>query len=170
MKALSIQQPWSWLIANGYKNIENCKWTTDYRGFVLIHAGKKEDRSCFHQRYGFVLELPNFPPRETMPFFVSEYETGGIVGYATLQKIVTESDSPWFHGPFGFVLTQRCTVPCIPLRGQRGLFDAPTEVEAQINEIREQRFHESDMAEHYQIRKEWDAYRHEGDETPSWGK
>lgn len=38
MKALSIRQPWAWLIANGYKDIENRSWRTNYRGPVLIHA------------------------------------------------------------------------------------------------------------------------------------
>ncbi|MCP4687042.1 MAG: ASCH domain-containing protein, partial [Desulfobacterales bacterium] len=43
MKALSIRQPWAWLIANGYKDIENRSWRTSFRGEFLIHAGKKFD-------------------------------------------------------------------------------------------------------------------------------
>ncbi len=43
MKALSIRQPWAWLIANGYKDIENRSWRTNFRGEFLIHAGKKFD-------------------------------------------------------------------------------------------------------------------------------
>ncbi|WP_245839042.1 ASCH domain-containing protein [Yersinia kristensenii] len=38
MKALSIRQPWAWLIVNGYKDIENRTWNTKCRGPVLIHA------------------------------------------------------------------------------------------------------------------------------------
>ena len=30
--ALSIRQPWAWLIVNGYKDIENRDWKTHYRG------------------------------------------------------------------------------------------------------------------------------------------
>jgi hypothetical protein len=40
MKALSIRQPWAWLIVNGYKDIENRSWATKFRGPVLIHAAK----------------------------------------------------------------------------------------------------------------------------------
>lgn len=40
MKALSIRQPWAWLIVNGFKDIENRSWDTKYRGLVLIHASK----------------------------------------------------------------------------------------------------------------------------------
>lgn len=39
MKAISIHQPWAWLIVEGYKDIENRTWLTAYRGPVLIHAG-----------------------------------------------------------------------------------------------------------------------------------
>jgi hypothetical protein len=38
VKALSIRQPWAWLIANGHKDIENRSWNTNYRGAFLIHA------------------------------------------------------------------------------------------------------------------------------------
>ncbi len=43
MKALSIMQPWAWLIVNGHKDIENRNWPTRFRGPVYIHAGKKID-------------------------------------------------------------------------------------------------------------------------------
>lgn len=38
MKALSIKQPWSSLIAHGIKDIENRTWKTNFRGRVFIHA------------------------------------------------------------------------------------------------------------------------------------
>lgn len=40
MKALSVRQPYAWLIVNGIKDIENRTWRTGYRGPVLIHASK----------------------------------------------------------------------------------------------------------------------------------
>jgi len=39
--ALSIRQPWAWLIVNGWKDIENREWSTRFRGRLLIHAGKQ---------------------------------------------------------------------------------------------------------------------------------
>ncbi|HTV55212.1 MAG TPA: ASCH domain-containing protein, partial [Terriglobia bacterium] len=44
MKALSIRQPWAWLIVNGFKPIENRSWNTNFRGRILIHASLKVDR------------------------------------------------------------------------------------------------------------------------------
>jgi len=168
MKALSIQQPWAWLIVQGIKDIENRDWYTNYRGFLLIHAGKKIDSNFFSDDKTLFLPYAERVCGESiaaiMPQNQEGYETGGIVGYAALHKVVTQSDSPWFRGRYGFVLTQRHTVPFIPLRGQLGLFEVKSEVEAQINEIREQRFWEAEMAEQAQIAKEWRDYRLQGDE------
>ena len=41
MKALSIQQPWAWLIINRHKHVENRDWPTKQRGEILVHTGKK---------------------------------------------------------------------------------------------------------------------------------
>ncbi len=45
MKALSIRQPWAWLIVNGYKDVENRTWDCP-RTFhpperIYVHAGLK---------------------------------------------------------------------------------------------------------------------------------
>ena len=48
MKALSVRQPWAWAIVAGWKPIENRTWATDYRGPLLIHAGRREDPDGFH--------------------------------------------------------------------------------------------------------------------------
>lgn len=40
MKAITICQPWAWMIAAGHKGVENRTWSTDYRGPLAIHAGK----------------------------------------------------------------------------------------------------------------------------------
>ena len=47
MKALSIRQPWAWLIVNGYKDIENRTWPTRFRGRVCVHAPKLLDPGWF---------------------------------------------------------------------------------------------------------------------------
>lgn len=49
MRGLTIQQPYAWLFTlpaddPRRKRIENRGWGTDYRGPVLIHAGKSDDR------------------------------------------------------------------------------------------------------------------------------
>lgn len=39
MKVLTIKQPWTSLIIEGYKRYEFRGWKTNYRGKILIHAG-----------------------------------------------------------------------------------------------------------------------------------
>lgn len=38
MKALSLRQPWLWTILERGKRIENRRWTTAYRGPLLLHS------------------------------------------------------------------------------------------------------------------------------------
>ncbi len=42
MEALTIIQPWATLLASGKKRCETRSWKTNYRGEILIHAGKKD--------------------------------------------------------------------------------------------------------------------------------
>ena len=41
MKAITIMQPYASLVASGAKQIETRCWSTNYRGPIAIHAGKK---------------------------------------------------------------------------------------------------------------------------------
>lgn len=41
MKVITIKQPWATLIAKGYKEYEFRTWKTNYRGDILIHAGRE---------------------------------------------------------------------------------------------------------------------------------
>ena len=45
MKALSVRQPWAYLIASEQKTIEVRSWQTDYRGKILITASSAEQNS-----------------------------------------------------------------------------------------------------------------------------
>lgn len=129
MKALSIRQPYAWLCAHGYKDIENRDWSTRFRGRVLIHAGKvypKRDYAAdavSHERYYRVA----YPAREEM--------IGGIVGVATIIDCVSKSDSQWFNGPYGFVLADAKPIPFIPCKGELLFFDVPTEVAGQLRDM-----------------------------------
>ena len=119
MKALSIRQPWAWLIVNGHKNIENRTWPTNFRGKFLIHAGRKFD----HEGYDWVLSEMNIELPE-----LKDYERGGIIGSAEVSDCVTRSDSRWFFGPFGFVLCNPKPLTFQPYRGCLGFFEIETPV------------------------------------------
>lgn len=44
MKIITLKQPWATLIICGYKKYEFRSWKTNYRGKILIHAGKNVDK------------------------------------------------------------------------------------------------------------------------------
>ncbi len=124
MKALSIRQPYAWLIVNGIKDVENRTWRTGYRGPVLIHAGKtytKSEHADDFARWG-INGLPR--DRESM--------IGGIVGVATITGCVTSSASKWWIGPVGFTVADARACPLVPCKGELGFFDVSPEVVMQL--------------------------------------
>ncbi len=121
-KALSIMQPWAWLVVNRHKAIENRDWPTKFRGPVAIHAGKKVDydaacdvQSCIHPVTGENADWDHFNEVGKC--------LGGIVGVADIIDCVERSDNPWFVGRYGFVLANQRPVPFIPVKGALGFFD-----------------------------------------------
>lgn len=116
MKALSVRQPWAWLIVNGFKDIENRTWRRHrVPAECAIHASMRFDR----EGYEFVKErFPDLPLPEP-----EEFERGGIVGVVECVECVEESDSPWFLGPFGYLLADPRPCVMIPSLGQLGFFE-----------------------------------------------
>lgn len=108
IKALSIKQPWPNSIFHEGKDVENRDWPTKGRGWFIVHAGKTYDGGKPPQAHA------------DLPF-------GGIVGMARIVDCVTEMDSQWFCGRYGFVLRDAFPVDLIPCRGQLGFFMPPQE-------------------------------------------
>lgn len=113
LPALSIRQPWAWLIVSGIKDIENRTWNTNYRGAFLVHASKTLDAAGI----AWV--------RDKFDIFVPEpddFQRGGIVGIVELVDVVTAHNSAWFEGPYGFVLANPRPIRFMSARGQMGFF------------------------------------------------
>lgn len=132
MKALSIRQPWAWMILHAGKDIENRDWATRYRGPVLIHASKGMTRD----EYDDAVETARAARRAlgcvpglTMPSF-KDMQRGGVVGQVEIVDCVQDSRSPWFFGAYGFVLRNPKPLPFRPYKGQLGFFDVPDLVTA----------------------------------------
>ena len=119
MKALSVHQPYAWLIVHGHKPVENRGWATPYRGRLAIHAGLTTwvDSDTIAGIMARLCELqPDAAQAVAASFWralASGFPTGALVGEVDLVDIVRDSASPW-------------AVPGqhpIPYRGQRGLFE-----------------------------------------------
>lgn len=111
VKALSIKQPYPHHIFHDGKDVENRDWPTKGRGWFIIHAGVSKSELAASQ-----YDLPR----------------GGVVGVARIVDCVTEMDSRWFFGRYGFVLRDAIPLPLIPCRGQLGFFSLPEDVNQQV--------------------------------------
>lgn len=117
--ALSIRQPWSFFIVHGFKTVENRTWQTSFRGPVLIHAGARF-AELDRETEDFIARALGRPfPRKLNE---DHAPLGGIVGVAEIVDCVAAHPSPWFAGPFGFVLENARPLPFVPLAGKLGFF------------------------------------------------
>jgi hypothetical protein len=125
VKALSVRQPWAWLICMGYKNIENRNRRISFRGTVLVHAGKalyqgiKTDDDLVKLGAKLGVRLPS----------LDDLERGGVVGAVEMVDCVDDSDSMWFSGPHGIVLRDGRRLPFRACKGMLGLFECAYDLE-----------------------------------------
>lgn len=122
MKALSIRNPWAWLILHGGKDIENRTWATKHRGQFLIHASKGMTRREYVDVFKYAAER-----RASVPPF-DQLQRGGIIGAVDLVDCVKESASPWYMGEVAFVLANPRPLPFIECGGALGFFNVPESV------------------------------------------
>jgi hypothetical protein len=138
VKALSIRQPWAWLIVNGYKNIENRTWPTRFRGRVLIHASKGMTRDEYDDVEDFLMFSESLNMQSIrLPSFQA-LERGGIVGAATITGCTPSArrSSPWhIEGQFGFEIADAKALPFLECKGALGFFDVSAEVAATLREM-----------------------------------
>lgn len=131
--ALSIMNPWAFLIAHGLKDIENRDQNFKFRGEFAIHAGKAFDEDALtdvlgdrHPVHGGPLGLgiriQRSPLVTSLLAMADGAINGGIVGVAEIVDCVPSSDSEWFVGKYGLVIRNARPVEFIPTRGMQGFF------------------------------------------------
>jgi hypothetical protein len=125
--ALSLKQPWATLLAHGRKTIEVRRWSTTYRGPLLIHAARVPD-----ERPEAWSHVPN-ELRDATDL------RGGIVGAGALVQVRAYRDLPgfladaalhlneaaWFEpaGLYGFCFDELRVVPFHSVPGYFKLFE-----------------------------------------------
>lgn len=148
MKVLSFQQPWATLVASGIKDVENRTWKPQENpGRILIHASKKltigmlqdmplEWKAAIDNQFIF----GNLPA-------VKEFPYGAIIGYATIDRIETETDSVWDSKEEGYKWILKDAYlfdePITGVKGKLHLFDyemdeknLPSAHKAQLNTLK----------------------------------
>jgi len=114
LPALSVRQPWAWLIVNGVKDIENRPGRTHLRGPLLIHAGLSREG------YTKNIEWVERKHGISVPLGL---DFGGIVGVVDVIDCVESHKSKWFQkGKFGWVMAKPRRLKFRPCKGFLGLF------------------------------------------------
>jgi hypothetical protein len=123
-RALSIRQPWAWLIVAGFKDIENRTWATNYRGPIYIHASKGMTAMEYREAILFMHSRGIHPAAIPM---AGALDRGGIIGAAEITDCVNQSTcgaSRWFTGPHGFMIRNARPLPFFRCAGALGFFPA----------------------------------------------
>ena len=128
MKALSIHQPFTSLIANGEKFVENRSWATFYRGPLAIHASKgsrylttKELREYPTGCVVAIADLVGCVPVNSLAKRIRQgFEFPGM-SLGLMQRVLEHEHT---EGPYGWVLQNvvKLDEP-IPFKGAQGLFE-----------------------------------------------
>jgi hypothetical protein len=131
LKALSLKQPFAWLIANGYLLVDDRSWGTQYRGPILIHASKGL-YEAYYQHIKSNTDVP-IPDRDKL-------EYGGVVGIANLVLCskpgqlpagISREQRAHFGGVhqeyYGFLFEQARPLPLMPCAGKLGIFEIDTD-------------------------------------------
>jgi hypothetical protein len=127
-RALSIRQPWVYLILEHYKDIEIRTWNTKYRGLIALHASKTFDK----EGYAYLKTRGYFKDMKS-----EDFTTGAILGIANLKNVIsfeykTEffnyksrhlNDEQWYDGrQKGFILKDVKRIDPIECKGALGIF------------------------------------------------
>lgn len=140
--ALSIRQPWAWLVLHGGKDVENRTWDkpkwVKLPMRVYIHASRTIDQFAFmagEELPDHQLDLEPFIkeriPANALQSWRAAYsrtlgkDLGTIVGEVTITAWTDgwAAGSPWFEGPYGLILADPVAYDTpIPCKGRLGLF------------------------------------------------
>lgn len=131
-KGLTFIQPWATAVAFAGKDVENRSWRTHYRGPLAIHAGGSSpddvlDELLRAERGGPRRPLSHWIRRGRrrceLPTDAEAVPRSHVVAIAMLVDCVERSASPWFGGPFGWVLGGVVPVEPVPMTGGLSLWD-----------------------------------------------
>lgn len=136
--ALSIKQPWAWLIVNGWKDVENRDWRRAFPPRTLVHAGKKIDEEAEHSLLTGVhpVSLDRLPGGLEEAYVkakkAGEVHQGGLVGVTGIVAchdiMTTDFESEWFVGTYGYQVSNAAPLPFLSWRGMLGFFGAKVQL------------------------------------------
>lgn len=120
MRALSVRNPWAWMIFECGKDVENRSFPTRHRGLLLIHASAASKMVDYDAAAPLSPYSPPFPPHLPHGFLLGTVRVVGCVQDAdTYSKWAERGSWHWLLAdPVAF------DEP-IPCKGTLGLWEAP---------------------------------------------
>lgn len=132
MRALSLWQPWAILIALGAKKYETRHWTTSYRGPLVIHAPKKQNRELYNtarsEPFVSYLLADGYKKYSELPFgsYVCLVDLVDIILTEKIRGILGSDElafGNYVSGRYAWKLENiRRFIKPIPARGHQGLW------------------------------------------------
>lgn len=115
MKALTIRQPWAYLIATGSKTLEVRRWSTNHRGELLICAAARPKNT-------FVFKPET---RARVPLYAGcMICVVNLIDVRPMERADADAaSSPYDPGAFAWLLENPRFVRPDPIAGRLGLWD-----------------------------------------------
>lgn len=143
MKALTVQQPWAWALAHGYKDVENRTTLWSHRGVLAIHAGARwSERGA---RSPLVRRAFNGVALMHHDLHKRDFRYGAVIGLVVVEDVHRCADgccaSPWAEVAYRehdgvmrgdvvhMVVSSAYDLDPVPCPGRLGLWDLPGGVE-----------------------------------------
>jgi hypothetical protein len=143
MRALSLTQPWPWIILHLGKRIENrSRNIGSYRGPLLLHASAKMTRKDWQSAHDFVKRRLGAPQAARIPTPGDERLVFGAVvarccvtgqfgpGFSLL--LWTDEgrriDPRWYMGGHAYLFTEVEALPPLPCKGALGFWRPPASI------------------------------------------
>lgn len=126
-KALTIKNPWAYLIATGTKTVENRSRRTHYRGKVLLHSSKQMDN-----RYRDMSTMFTYDQWLALTLQQQEKCVSGIlhmsaiIGEAEIVDCIENSKSVWAEpGQWHWIIKNAVMYekPILNVKGQLGIWN-----------------------------------------------
>jgi hypothetical protein len=136
MKALTIHQPFAWMILAGHKGVENRTRSTAYRGPLAIHAARRSERwmAVVPDLIAAGYEVPVQLPFQAILGVVDLVD---VIRFDPRQGRFCDpyglADDPFATGPFCWIVENPRPLPePIPCSGQTGLWLLSSDVQQQF--------------------------------------
>lgn len=141
MDAITLNHPWAVAVADWGKMIENRSWAPPARAqgqWLAIHGGPEPSGA---DRDEAQADLDGLVAAGLAPWVpLAEAVRPGVVAVCRLVRCISGDDeaeplldSPWYTGPFGWVLSDVVELPePVPCPGARGLWPLPPPVLAGV--------------------------------------